>query len=92
MTPRIAVLLLLTLAGCARGPAVSGDAARGEKIHEACLQCHGTEVYGPPQRKIATLAALQDEVVRWGDYYNPALTAQDVDDLVAYLNRDFYRF
>jgi hypothetical protein len=38
------------------------------------------------------LAALHDEVVRWGDYYNPALNAQEVDDLVAYLNRDFYRF
>lgn len=93
MMPRAALLLALALtAGCAKGPAVSGDAARGERIHEACLQCHGTEVYVPPQRKITTLAALQDEVVRWGDYYNPALTGQEVDDLVAYLNRDFYRF
>jgi hypothetical protein len=30
-------------------------------------------------------------VARWGDYYNPALSKRDVDDLVAYLNRDFYR-
>jgi hypothetical protein len=30
-------------------------------------------------------------VVRCGDYYNPALSKRDVDDLVAYLNRDFYR-
>jgi mono/diheme cytochrome c family protein len=90
--PRAAALLALTLAACAKGPAVTGDAARGEKLHEACLQCHGTEVYVPPQRKITALAALQDEVVRWGDYYNPALTGQEVDDLVAYLNRDFYRF
>jgi hypothetical protein len=43
-------------------------------------------------RKLGSLAALRREVVRWSDYYNPKLTKTEVEDLVAYLNRDFYRF
>jgi hypothetical protein len=29
--------------------------------------------------------------VRWGNSYNPKFTRQEIDDLVAYLNRDFYK-
>jgi hypothetical protein len=29
--------------------------------------------------------------VRWCNYYNPKFSAQEIDDLVAYLNRDFYK-
>jgi mono/diheme cytochrome c family protein len=86
----VLAVLACGLAACSAGP--QGDAARGEKVHETCLQCHGTEVYQPPERKIATPEALRKEVARWGDYYNPALTEQEVEDLVAYLVRDFYRF
>jgi len=78
------------LAACPAGP--QGDAARGEKVHEACLACHGTEVYQPPGRKIATPEALRKEVARWGDHYNPALSEQDIDDVTTYLNTQFYRF
>ena len=46
----------------------------------------------PPQRKIDSLPALRKEVERWGDYYNPALSPQEIDDLVAYLDTQFYKF
>lgn len=82
-----AVVLLWPLAAW---PA--GDPAKGERLHQSCLQCHGTEVYVPPMRKLSSLVALRREVVRWSDYYNPKLTKTEVEDLVAYLNRDFYRF
>lgn len=49
-------------------------------------------VYVPPKRKISSLAALRRETARWGDYYNPKLSKSEIEDLVAYLNRDFYRF
>ena len=87
---------LLALAGAllAAGPAAqaAGDAAQGEKLHASCLSCHGTEVYVPPKRKVKTLAALRKETVRWGDHYNPAFSKAEIEDLVAYLNRDFYKF
>jgi mono/diheme cytochrome c family protein len=80
------------LLAAAAGAQAAGDAAKGEKLHDSCLQCHGTEVYGPPKSKVKTLAALRKETARWGDHYNPAFKKAEIDDLVAYLNRDFYKF
>lgn len=80
-------------AGLLAAPALAlaaGDPATGERLHRSCLQCHGTEVY-VPGTKIKSLAALRNETVRWGNYYNPKFTGQEIDDLVAYLNRDFYQ-
>jgi hypothetical protein len=91
---RLAALLLIacvaTLAACSETP--RGDPARGAQLHDICLDCHGTGPYIKPDRKIKSREALRKEVIRWGDYYNPALSEQDVDDLVAYLDRDFYKF
>lgn len=87
----LATLLALgTVAGCA--DSARGDPARGEQVHAVCLSCHGTGLYTAPQRKIKSLPALHQEVSRWGDYYNPALSEQDVDDVTAYLNTQFYKF
>ena len=69
-----------------------GDPTRGEKLHERCLQCHGTDVYMPPKARIKSLSSLRSEVVRWGDYYNPTSTEQEVEDLLAWLNQNFSKF
>ena len=66
--------------------------ARGKEIHKVCLPCHSTTLYVSPQRQIKSLTALRQEVARWGDYYNPALSEQDIDDVTAYLNVNFYKF
>ena len=80
----------LLLAACTGAP--KGDPVRGMEVHKVCLDCHGTELYTSPTRKIRSLDALRKDVLRWGDYYAPALSEQDVDDVTAYLNRDFYKF
>jgi mono/diheme cytochrome c family protein len=85
--------LAVTAAMATAGPAqAAGDPERGAALHEACLGCHGSELYGPPAAKIKTLAALKKEVERWNDRYNPKFSKQEVEDLVAYLVRDFYKF
>jgi mono/diheme cytochrome c family protein len=87
-----ATVLLGVLICLAAGVAqAAGDPARGEKLHRVCLQCHGTELYVAPRAKVKTYKALVKEVERWGDYYNPRLSKQDVEDLVAWLNQDFYK-
>lgn len=86
-------LLLAWLCLLAALPAsAAGDPAKGEVLHRSCLQCHGTELYVPPKRRVNSLAALRRETARWADYYNPRPTKAEIEDLVAYLNRDFYRF
>lgn len=87
----VAMVSLVTVTACTE----SGQAdpvVRGEQIHKVCLPCHNTTLYVSPQRKIKSLPALHEEVARWGDYYNPALSEQDVEDVTAYLNATFYQF
>jgi len=88
------VATVALLAGCSASSsnAPKGDPVRGEKVHAVCLDCHGTGVYASPERKIKSLKALRKEVARWGDYYSPALSEQDNEDVVVYLNTHFYKF
>lgn len=88
-----AVLLCAVLFAMAGSPAfAAGDPVRGEKLHQDCLGCHGTELYVPPRAKVKTLSALKKETERWNDRMNPKFTKQEIDDIVAWLNRDFYKF
>jgi hypothetical protein len=70
----------------------TGDAVRGEQLHQDCLGCHRTELYVPTRAKIKTLSALKQEVEKWNDRMNPKFTRQEVEDLVAWLNATFYKF
>jgi mono/diheme cytochrome c family protein len=80
---------MLVLAGPAVG---AGDPVKGAKLHNDCLGCHGAELYVPPRAKVKTLAALQQETERWNGRMNPKFTRQEIDDLVAYINVNFYKF
>ena len=84
-------VLMIALGAC-DGGTIKGDAARGAVLHKICLDCHGTELYARPDRKVKSRDDLRRELMRWGDYYNPALTEQDIDDLYVYLNTGFYKF
>ena len=85
----LAACAMLVLAGQATG---AGDPVKGAKLHEDCLGCHGTELYVPPRAKVKTLATLKKETERWNDRMNPKFTKKEIDDLVAYLNVNFYKF
>jgi mono/diheme cytochrome c family protein len=87
----VALAGLVTAAGCT-DPGEADPVVRGERIHAVCLPCHGISVYTSPQREIKSLPALREEVARWGDYYDPALSEQDIDDVTTYLNTNFYKF
>jgi len=44
-----------------------------------------------PTPRIATLSGLRKEVLRWGDQSSPKLSRNDVDALVDWLNKNFYK-
>lgn len=90
--PGMMALLCGALLGGAAAAHAAGDPVRGESLHVDCVGCHRTELYVPPRAKVKTLAALTKEVERWNDRMNPKFTKQEIADLVAYLNRDFYKF
>jgi mono/diheme cytochrome c family protein len=81
--------MMLGLAGPA--PA-AGDPAKGARLHEDCTGCHGTELYVAPRAKVRSLAALKKETERWNDRMNPKFTAAEIEDLIAYMNANFYKF
>jgi mono/diheme cytochrome c family protein len=87
-----ACLWLGSSALAAHAQTLAGDPVRGKQRHEPCLQCHGTELYVAPKARIKTLKALKRSVEKWGDYYNPRYSKQDIEDVVAYLNAEFYKF
>lgn len=86
------VLLCAVLAAGMTAALAAGDPVRGEQLHQDCLGCHGTELYVPPKAKVKTLSALKKETERWNDRMNPKFTVQEIEDLVAWLNREFYKF
>jgi hypothetical protein len=42
--------------------------------------------------RIQSLVALRDAVVRRNDFFNPKMTPQEIEDVVAYLNASYYKF
>ncbi len=89
---RLLFLCAVLVSSTVQAALPTGDPVRGEKLHAKCVDCHGTSLYAPDRRKITSLKALRKEVKRWGTYYAPALSEQEVEDLVAWLNERFYRF
>lgn len=44
-----------------------------------------------PKDQIRSVAALRKEVQRWSERQSPPMSNQDVDAVVDWLNRNFYR-
>jgi mono/diheme cytochrome c family protein len=42
--------------------------------------------------QVRNLTGLRKAIARWNDYFNPKLTEEELDDLVAYLNAAYYKF
>lgn len=42
--------------------------------------------------RVRSVAGLKQAVARWNDYFNPRLSDQELEDLVAYLNAAYYKF
>ena len=76
------------------------DTARGQALHEKnCIACHHSltggrpnSLYTRPDRKVTSVDGLRNQVrrcelslgLRWFD--------EDINDVTAFLNQNFYRF
>ena len=78
----------------------AGDPKRGRELHSAnCISCHaamyggdGTGIYVRSDRKMASLEALRQQVGRCKDALGVEWPADQVEDVISYLNRTFYKF
>lgn len=93
---RTASILLATftaLATSVTAHALPGDARRGEQLHQThCTTCHDHSVYTRKDRQIGSLQALQEQINACGHNLPRRFSADEVRDLVKYLNDRFYRF
>jgi len=66
---------------------------RGMLLHENhCLGCHESRLHLREHRKARNMTELKQWVTRWAAQQKLTWDANDVDDVVRYLNLRYYRF
>ena len=91
-----AALILTALAN----PVLASDINRGKSLHDdSCIECHvsiqggdGSGIYTRPDRRIDSLPALSSQVNRCKDSMGVSWPQDQIDDVVAYLNKTYYKF
>jgi mono/diheme cytochrome c family protein len=87
------VSLLIVLTPTAYAAALSGDSANGKRLYDAnCTGCHDTSVLTRPDRAVQSLDALQEQLASCAHMANKEFTESETQDLLKYLNHQFYRF
>ena len=89
----LAITLLSVCAILFATTARAADPARGQQLQEKhCMSCHDNAVYTRKERKVTSLDGLQKQVRRCELTLGLQWFDEDVDDVVAYLNQNFYQF
>ena len=89
----IALGALAVLLMPAAHAALPGDAAAGQRLHQAsCTGCHDASVYTRSSRMIRSLDALKHQVEGCGRAAKQDFSAAQLHDLVKYLNDRYYHF
>lgn len=87
---RISVVLFLLILTALASQTLAADPDKGKVlVEQMCAGCHKDEVYG---RKLKSLAALQGQVEICVTATKTDWTPAQKEDVVAYLNREFYKF
>ena len=97
----ILMLALLLCGGAQAMPFSSGDAAAGKRLFDRnhCNSCHdgmmhgdGNAIFTRPTHKVKNVEQLVDQMHVCSGNVGITLSAQDEQDLGAWLNQSFYHF
>ncbi|KAF0204888.1 MAG: hypothetical protein FD173_1470 [Gallionellaceae bacterium] len=97
---KIALLLLLVGSAAQAAPFAAGNADTGKKLFEQnqCNSCHikmvggdGSEVFTRPDHKVRNAAQLIKQINFCAGNAGIHLSAQDEQNLGAYLNQRYYK-
>ena len=87
---RPAIILLLSALAM---PLYAADIENGADLHfENCTGCHQQEVYTRSDRRVTDLALLGRQVRFCKDNLSLTWFDDEVDDVIAYLNKNYYHF
>jgi cytochrome c5 len=89
----IAARRVVAALALAAAPLVNAaDAGHGKTLHDRhCTRCHDTAIYARPESTIQDFAALRERVQQCELAAELLWFEEDVDDVAAYLNREYYR-
>jgi hypothetical protein len=77
----------------AHAASLPGDSANGKRLFDAnCTGCHDTSVLARKDRVVQSLDALKEQLASCTHLANKELAASETQDLLKYLNDQFYRF
>lgn len=86
-------LAVLVLPISAANAALAGDGANGMRLFNAnCLGCHDTSVLRRPDRAVQSLDALKKQIAGCAHMANKQFSQTEAQDLLKYLNDQFYHF
>ena len=84
---------LFIIAWCCTSVAGAADLERGRQLHEDhCMECHTPEVYVRENRIVNSFQGLKERIRQCELSNELAWFEEEVDDVAAYLNAEFYRF
>jgi len=94
---KLTVLLLLVAPLAAHagttGSLSLGDAKAGEKLHgQFCTACHTSTIYTRPNHSVKSYGGLVGRVGGCSAQLKLDLSREQINDLTAYLNSNFYKF
>ncbi len=71
----------------------AADPANGQQLHdENCTHCHNTEIFSRQSRIVKDLPQLKKQVNRCQISLELQWFEEDITDVSAYLNQNFYKF
>ncbi len=72
---------------------LSGDPAAGKRLHDAhCTGCHNASVYTREDHSVRSLAGLKRQFQACSHMANKEFTPAEAQDVIKYLNDEFYGF
>jgi hypothetical protein len=84
--------LMIALAQSASA-ALPGDSADGKRVHDAsCTGCHDTSIYSRKDRSVRSFDALKEQMESCTHMAAKDFSAADRQNLIKYLNDQFYHF
>lgn len=89
----VAAILALVVLTLATRSASAADAQRGRVLYETrCGECHAESVHGRKNKAAQDFDAVRRWVARWSDNLRLGWSAEEVEDVTAYLNGRFYNY
>ena len=89
----ILIAAALIVPALAMAAALAGDSTEGKRLLDAnCFGCHDASVYTRSPRSVRSLDALKQQLEMCGHASKKDLSATDRQNIVKYLNDQYYHF